>query len=69
MYMKTREGIIFHLQNQEKVNNNNNNNNNNKKGQLLYLSRLRACLLLSTASFNAFSQVQRMVPRKRSLEG
>ena len=66
MYMKTREGIIFHLQNQEKVNN---NNNNNKKGQLLYLSRLRACLLLSTASFNAFSQVQRMVPRKRSLEG
>ena len=24
MYMKTREGIIFHLQNQEKVNNNNN---------------------------------------------
>ena len=25
MYMKTREGIIFHLQNQEKVNNNNNN--------------------------------------------
>ena len=31
MYMKTREGIIFHLQNQEKVNNNNNNNNKKKR--------------------------------------
>jgi hypothetical protein len=67
--MKIREGIIFHLQNQEKV-----KKKKTKANHFIFpvkwtFRRLRACLLLITASFNAFSQVQRMVPRKRSLEG